>query len=374
MRGTVIVFVGPDPNSPHIAHAGGQLTATRGFAEFAAQNGIEVEWIDTAQSNFPVPPARRRIARAVGRLARFARKIALPGTDGAILFAGAGASFIERAVMTLVARLRGKPAVLMIRSGHFRTQYRASAAFRFLARLLLKLPHRVGVQGESWIAAMHEAGVPASRIVVVPNWLSHPAAGPRTRVISPGSPLRLLFAGWMTVYKGVPELIDAMRQLVGEDRAVTLTLAGGGTLLDQARAVAAEPALRDRLYVKGWLDRAELAAELQAADILVLPSHAEGFPNIVMEALAEGMPVIATPVGAIPDSVKDGVTGALVQVGDAQAIAAAVRSYLADPDKLERQSRAALETAGLRHGRDINCRRLLTALSPAQGDSVRIGG
>ena len=98
-RGTAIVFVGPDPDSPHIAHAGGQLTATRGFAEFAAQNDIAVEWIDTAQSNFPVPPARERIARAVSRLARFARTIGSPGTDGAILFAGAGASFIERSGM-----------------------------------------------------------------------------------------------------------------------------------------------------------------------------------------------------------------------------------------------------------------------------------
>lgn len=372
--GTAIVFVGPDPNSPHIAHAGGQLTATRGFAEFAAQNGIAAEWIDTAQSNFPVPPARERVSRAIGRMRRFARTIVSPGTDGAILFAGAGASFIERSVMALIARVCGKPSVLMIRSGHFRTQYRDSAAFRLLARLLLKLPHRIGVQGESWIVALREAGVPDSRIVVVPNWLSHPAAGPRVRAISPGSPLRLLFAGWMTVHKGVPELIDAMRQLVREGRAVTLTMAGGGTLLDQARAVAAEPAMLDLLYVKGWLDRAELADELQTADILVLPSYAEGFPNIVMEALAEGMPVIATPVGAIPDSVKGGVTGTIVPVGDAQAIAAAVRSYLDNPDELERQSRAALETAALRHDRDTNCRRLLTALSPPQGDSARISG
>lgn len=367
-----LIFVGPDPGSPHIAHAGGQLTATTGFSDFAVRNGLTVEWIDTAQSNFPVPPARERLARAIGRLRHFARTIGSHDNDGAILFSGAGASFIERSVMALIARLRGKPVVLMIRSGHFGTQYHASAAFRFLARLLLKLPHRIGVQGESWIGVLREAGVPASRIVVVPNWLSHPAAGPRVRATKPGSPLRLLFAGWMTEYKGVPELIEALRELVRDGSAVTLTMAGGGTLLDHARGVAAEAAMAGRLFVKGWLDREALAAELQAADILVLPSHAEGFPNIAMEALAEGMPVIATPVGAIPDSVKNGVNGSIVPVGDAQAIAEAVRWHLAHPDKLERQSRAALETAALRHDRDTNCRRLLTELLSTQGDSSRI--
>ena len=84
--------------------------------------------------------------------------------------------------------------------------------------------------------------------------------------------------------------------------------------------------------------------------------------------------MIATPVGAIPDSVEDGICGTIVPVGDEHAIAAAVRSYLTDPDKLERQSRAALETATLRHDRDANCRRLLAALSPAQGDLARNSG
>lgn len=358
-----IVFVGPDPSSPHIAHAGGQLTAAQGFAQFAANQGIRIEWVDTAQSNFPVPPARQRFVRAGKRLARFARLIAAPTVDGAILFSGAGVSFVERSLMALAARIFRKPAVLMVRSGHFRTQYEKSPWFRGVARVLLRLPRRIGVQGESWVPLLHSAGVTGDRIVVVPNWLSHPPADPRARVFTADAPLRLLFAGWMTAAKGVPELIEAAGILAAAKRNFTLTLVGGGTLLENAREAARQSALSDRLVVTGWLGRSELAAELQRTDILVLPSHAEGFPNIVMEALAEGVPVIATPVGAIPDSVTDGINGTIVPLGSAAAIARAVEFYLDNPETIERHSRAALAVAASRHDRDSNCRALIAALA-----------
>lgn len=363
-----LIFVGPKPGSRNIAHAGGQLTATLGFAEYAARTGIVIKWIDTAQSNFPVPRARTRLVRAARRVMQFVWAIAAPANSGAILFAGAGASFVERSLMALVARMLRKPTVLMVRSGHFNSQYRSSAMFRLSAKLLLKIPRRIGVQGESWVPLLREAGVSRDRVVVVPNWLSHPAATPRVRTMRRGIPLQMLFAGWMTSSKGVPELIDAARLLAAEGNDVILTLAGGGTLLDAAHAAAREPALAGKLLVRGWLDREALAAELARADILVLPSHAEGFPNVVIEALADGIPVIATSVGAIPDSVTDGANGKLVPVGDPAAIAAAVRFYLANPDAVERHSHGALAIAAERHGRDANCNALVAALSLSPDD------
>lgn len=364
-----LIFVGPRPGSPHIAHAGGQLTATIGFAEFAARKRLAIRWIDTAQSNFPVPAAPTRMLRAARRVTQFVRTAAAPGTSGAILFAGAGASFIERSMMALFARMFGIPVVVMIRSGHFRTQYHNSPVFRLIAKWLLRIPNRVGVQGESWMPLLDEAGVDRGRVVVVPNWLSHLPAAPRVRVRQPGNPLRLLFAGWMTPYKGVPELIEAARLLGSETSDFVLTMVGGGDLLEEAREAAGEPMLADRLAVTGWLEREALGSEMVRADILILPSHAEGFPNVVMEAMAEGMPIIATPVGAIPDSVSDGANGLIVPIGDSRAIADAVRVYLAEPETLERHSRAALATAAQRHGRDANCQTLLAAIAPSPDDS-----
>jgi len=362
--GLTLVFVGPDPKSKHIAHAGGQLTATSGFAAFAAEQGLQVAWVDTAQSNFPVPPVRQRITRSAGRLRAFTRLIASPQTEGAVLFASGGLSFVERGLMALIARVRAKPTLLMIRSGHFRTQYGSSALMRTLTRLLLKVPTVIGAQGESWVPFLERAGVERSRIAVIPNWLSHPPYNPHVRTLASGERLRVLFAGWMTASKGVPELIDALRQLP-ENFDVILTMAGGGTLLDQAKAAAKEPNLRGKLIIAGWQDRDALASLFDEAHLLVLPSHAEGFPNVVMEALAEGLPVIATAVGAVPDSIHDGVNGAIVPIANATAIAEAIRHYREHPENVKTQSRAALEIAKARHGRDTNCCALLAALFPA---------
>lgn len=368
-----LIFVAPQPDSPNIAHAGGQLTATTGFAGFAADHGLLVRWVDTAQSNFPVPAARIRILRAARRLIRFTRGIAASDCRGAILFSGGGASFLERSLMALIARLAGKAVVLMIRSGHFQTQFRRSAAFRLAARLLLRIPNRIGIQGPSWLTVLRDAGVPRERIVIVPNWLSHAATAPRVRRRQPDSSLRLLFAGWMTRHKGIPELVAAARSLAAEGADFTLTMVGGGDLLDQMREAATEPALARHLVVTGWLSREALAEEMTRADILVLPSHAEGFPNVIMEALAEGLAVIATAVGAIPDSIVDGVNGRIVPVRDPAAIAEAVRGYLSDPTRLEAHSRAALATAAKLHGRDANCRALLAALARSPHDFDLLG-
>ncbi|MCT2557791.1 glycosyltransferase family 4 protein [Tsuneonella sp. YG55] len=355
-----VIFTGPDPRSANRAHAGGQLTATTGFARFAEERGIEIEWVDTLQSNFPVPSLSSRILRAAGRLVRFTGLALRSEADGAILFAGAGMSFVERSLMALVARIAGVPVLLMIRDGNFRLAYDRSVAFRRFVRLMLSVPDRVGVQGDSWRPLLRDAGVPSERVVVVPNWLDRPPLSP-ARPPSSGD-LRLVFVGWLTAGKGVPELLGAMRILGERNVTAKLTIVGGGDLLEECRAQADAPEARGSIEVTGWLSADEVGAVLARSDVLVLPSHAEGFPNVVMEALSYGLPVIATPVGAVPDSVIDGRNGAIITVGDAQAIAAAVERYVADRSMVQVQSKHALEAARSLHDLSVNCGKLIAAL------------
>lgn len=364
-----IVFTGPDPESPNIAHAGGQLTATRGFAAFTAARGIRVDWVDTAQSNFPVPPPHIRLGRAWARVKRFGRLIKTPEARGAILFSGAGIGFLERTVMAWMAGRAGTPSLLMIRSGHFRTAYERQRWSQPLIRRLLRVPDKIGVQGQSWLPFLRELGVEDERIAIVPNWIadSHlvPAKG---RAEPPRPPLRVLFAGWLTREKGVPELLDAIALLAQDRDDVHLTLAGGGTLLDEARQRADIAPLTGLAEVPGWLDREALRDALASHHLLVLPSHAEGFPNIVMEAMAAGMPVIATPVGAIADSVTDARNGFIVPVNNARAIATAIARYRDRPELLSEHSAEAIRTARERHDPVRNCTALIEALGLVVGD------
>lgn len=136
-----------------------------------------------------------------------------------------------------------------------------------------------------------------------------------------------LFVGRLTRDKGLPELLQAFCALDGEKR---LLLVGH----EDARAplpAAAMRQLRDTQGVDliGFQD--DVRPYLAAADCLVLPSHREGFPNVLLEAAAMGLPMIATRVSGAPEVVRDGETGWLVPIGNAQALRAAMSAAMALP-------------------------------------------
>lgn len=356
-----LIFVGPDPNSRYIAHPGGQLTAARVFASFSAEHDIALTWIDTAQSSLPPPPLSTRFRRAVSRLWHFTRAAGDGGHHGVLLFAGAGTSFFERSLMVLIGRLLGLRSVLMVVSGHFRAFYADNKALRPVIRRLLNLPYRVGVQGDDWREYMIGIGVEAQRLALVRNWCP-PVAMPGARSRSAEDPVRFLFVGWITAAKGVPELLAAARILAERGRAFHLTLIGGGTLLERSRAEVSASGLSDRVCLTGWIDNAALPERLSHADVFVLPSHAEGMPNSLIEAMASGLPAIATPVGAIRDTLEDGVAGTIVPVGDAEALAAAMLKYCDHPSIIDAQSRAARQAIAERHHTETACSALVDLL------------
>src|SRR5262249_44673352 len=95
-----------------------------------------------------------------------------------------------------------------------------------------------------------------------------------------------------------------------------------------------------------WLpgERAGVPEIMRALDLFVLPSLAEGISNTILEAMASGLPVVATTVGGNPELVEDGVTGTLVAPGDPQGMAAALRVYAESADLCRRRGQAALAT------------------------------
>ena len=168
-----------------------------------------------------------------------------------------------------------------------------------------------------------------ARLAVLPNALPLPAAP------APALPAaRIVFLGRLTVDKGAPELLAALAGPALAGAGWTAVLAGPGDLAGW-RQRAAALGLADRVTFPGWLDPDAAGRLLAASDVSVLPSHVEGMPMAVLEGLAHGHAVVATPVGEVPDLVEDGVTGLLVPVGDAGALAAALARVVAD--------------AGLRH-------------------------
>jgi glycosyltransferase involved in cell wall biosynthesis len=162
-----------------------------------------------------------------------------------------------------------------------------------------------------------------------------------------GDGLNLLFVGNLSARKGVPELLRAMALPSLATLPVTLTLAGGGAL-QEWRAMAAYLGVSRRVRFEGWADAPRLAQLLSQADALVLPSHDEGLPLAILEALAQGVPVVCTPVGEIPHQLQGGTHAFFVPPGDAPALSRGLARVLGD---------ARLREALGRNGHDLWRRR-----------------
>ncbi|SFA77132.1 Glycosyltransferase involved in cell wall bisynthesis [Rhizobium sp. NFR07] len=176
-------------------------------------------------------------------------------------------------------------------------------------------------------------GVDDRRIVVARNCVPDPGAG---GVRIDATPL-IVFLGRLSERKGVPELLLALSHPAMTDLSWRAVLAGDGPVDDyRNKAIAAR--LSERVEMPGWLDADETQSLCASADILVLPSHAEGMAMAVIEGLAHGLAVVTTRVGAHEEVITDGETGVFVPVGDPDALAAALAKLLADPAALKHLS------------------------------------
>lgn len=137
----------------------------------------------------------------------------------------------------------------------------------------------------------------------------------------PDLPLRLVSVGRFSEQKGQAVLIEAMARIRSKRPDITLTLVGDGPLRPTLEALITKHDLGTQVTLTGWLDEAQVRAQLVAAHMMVMPSFAEGLPVAIMESMAAGRPVIASQIAGIPELVRDAQTGWLVAPGDADALA-----------------------------------------------------
>jgi glycosyltransferase involved in cell wall biosynthesis len=149
----------------------------------------------------------------------------------------------------------------------------------------------------------------------------------RARLGLPADGPLVLGVGRLVPGKGFLQLARAVSEISG----VRLVLVGDGP----ERARIASALAGDRLILLGTRPRAEVALAYQACDVLALPSEREGWPNVVTEALAAGLPVVATDVGAVPEILADERYGAVVARGDGRALVAGLRRFLDAPPERE---------------------------------------
>jgi glycosyltransferase involved in cell wall biosynthesis len=176
-------------------------------------------------------------------------------------------------------------------------------------------------------------GVPADKAVVVRNGVDTehfrplPREEARAQTGQPAQRRSVLFVGNVLATKGVRELLLAFEHVGRQIPDLDLVVIGEGAESDWLRTKAKAAGLDARVRLVGRVDHAALGPWFNAADLVCLPSHMEGLPNVLMEAMACGVPCVATRVGGIPEVVSEH-SGELVPVHDVPALAAALRNVL----------------------------------------------
>ncbi|WP_043771201.1 glycosyltransferase family 4 protein [Roseivivax isoporae] len=251
--------------------------------------------------------------------------------------AGRG-STVRKTVLATVARIVGQPYVLHLHDYDYasdldrRPRWQRAAvasAFRNAAAVIA-----LGRRDAATLA--DRLGVAPERLTVLRNCVPVP---PETAPATSGATARILFLGTLGARKGVPELVAALAHPAMRTQTWRATLAGDGAV-DQFRAEVARRGLADRVRLPGWVGSEETARLRADADILVLPSHAEGFAMAVIEGLAHGLAVVTTRVGAHDEVLVDGENCLLVAPGDVDGLAGALARLAGDPALRQRLGEA----------------------------------
>jgi len=139
------------------------------------------------------------------------------------------------------------------------------------------------------------------------------------------------YIGALTKVKGVPNLLEAIPRVLVKKSDVEFVIGGDGQLKGKIEKYLEEENLNNKAKFVGWIPHDELPDYLNKLKLLVLPSYTEGLPNIILEAMACGTPVLATPVGGVPDVIKEGETGFIMENNSPECIATNVIRALSHP-------------------------------------------
>jgi glycosyltransferase involved in cell wall biosynthesis len=238
----------------------------------------------------------------------------------------------------------------------YTTTDRKTRAYNYLDRWSLPSADRVITVCQSFANELADAGVPAERISVQHN---------SVRAQSPASPGEVkelksrfgiaenerivLAVGRLSQEKGHVDLISAFARLRNAHPEVDakLLIVGDGPERSRLEAAVSALGLSERVIFTGHINN--VRAFYAAADLLVLPSHSEGSPNVLLEAMAAGVPIVATKVGGVPEIVEDNKSALLVSAGDSAAMATAMASLLNDKGLARRLAANASATVAERH-------------------------
>lgn len=336
-KSKLVLTVGPSPDL-----VGGMSSVINQMTRLDFAGRYAIECFPITLSSSSEESSAHRIARHVSQRLRLGR--ILRERDFAIvhIHTCSGFSFHRCAWDLRVARRHGAKTVLHMHGAQFDNYVdRASGLEKRLIRHALQSADRVVALSARWHQVLLSAA-PKARIEIIENAVD-PAPAQRQRPCN--GPCRFLTLARMDAWKGIDDLLDAASLMQRRGMDFRLTLAGPEGSAGDRRQIQGKIDARDltsRVVYVGTVMGAEKEHLLEATDVYVQPSHHEGMPISILEALAHEVPVVATRVGAIPEIIDDDVHGLIVPARDPGALAQAMGTLVVDVPR-----RLALGSAGL---------------------------
>lgn len=232
-----------------------------------------------------------------------------------------------------IAARRARTPVVAVSRG-WTGETRKVRLYEALDRFTYRFMDRVVCVSKGQAVRARHLGIPEERLTVIPNAIHadrftdpDPADRQRLQAFFPQPPSRIVCAaGRLSPEKGFDVLILAAKRIVAQDPCIGFILFGDGFLRAELTRRLEREGLTQNFVMPGF--REDLDRFLPFVDLLVLPSYTEGLPNVVLEACAAGVPVVATAVGGTPEVVQDGINGYLVPSGEPGMLARRILDVL----------------------------------------------
>jgi 2-deoxystreptamine N-acetyl-D-glucosaminyltransferase/2-deoxystreptamine glucosyltransferase len=294
-----------------------------------------------------LPITRLRQLWAVAALPAVLRR-GMPRVD--VVHAHQGEDLAVLPLAVLAARRHRCPLVVTVHCSVAHTLAGRSLRTRLLRRtggwiedVVLRRADAVVVLTERTAARLRTAGVPAERIRTIPSGFDPALFAGGTDDVFPGlGRPRIGYVGRLAPQKRPDLLVRAFDRMT---RPAELVVVGDGPDGDLVRRLAAESPHAARITLAGFVEHPAVPAVLASLDVLVLPSAYEEMGSVLTEAIATGLPVVASDVGGIPEVVTHGVSGLLVPPDDVAALAAALDRLVAEPHLRARLTHGARSRA-----------------------------
>ena len=344
-------------NSEYPPIGGGAGNASANIARCLVDLGHEVRVLTANYDDLPrleicdgvtvhrIPAMRRRLDRS-GAWEQIAfmisaslwvlRQAARDEPDATLAFFGMPSG----AVAWLLKKVSGVPYIVSLRGGDvpgFRP-YDFKVFHKLIGPFLRIIWHAASavIANSAGLYELAHAFDPTINIPIIPNGVNARQFEARPRQWSPA---RLLSVGRVVYQKGLDLGLRALAGLSGLEWEWYIV--GDGPQLQALQALAAELDIVGRVHFLGWQSRADLAGWYDRANLFIFPSRHEGMPNAVLEAMASGLPVVATRIAGNEELVVDGVTGVLVNAEDVDSLRDALLRLVIQPEQRQQMGLAS---------------------------------